>query len=96
MHVISRKKLREYWTTHPELEGPLRAWIEVAEHAEWRRFHDVRASIKEADQVGKFTVFNILGNCYRLVCVIHYNRGKVYVRHVLSHAEYDRGLWKRD
>ena len=25
---------------------------------------------------------------------IHYNRGKVYIRHILTHAEYDRGAWK--
>ena len=26
---------------------------------------------------------------------VHFNTGKVFVRHVLSHAEYDRGQWKR-
>jgi mRNA interferase HigB len=28
--------------------------------------------------------------------VIHYNRKRVYVRHVLTHKEYDRGQWKND
>jgi hypothetical protein len=46
--------------------------------------------------VDKFTVFDILGNRYRLICVIHYNRGKVLIRHVLSLAEYDCGRWKRE
>jgi mRNA interferase HigB len=96
MHVISRKKLREVWTLNPELEKPLRAWIKVAEEEKWRRFSDVRATLTRTDQVDKFTVFDILGNRYRLICVIHYNRGKVYIRHVLSHAEYDRGRWKRE
>lgn len=94
MQVISRKKLREAWTAIPELEKPLRAWSRVAEHAKWRRFSDVRATIKHADQVGKFTVFNILGSRYRLICAIHFNQGRVYIRHILTHAEYDRGLWK--
>jgi HTH-type transcriptional regulator/antitoxin HigA len=44
----------------------------------------------------KFCVFDIPGNRYRLICAIHYNRGRVYVRHVLSHAEYDRGRWKQE
>ena len=26
---------------------------------------------------------------------MHFNAGKVFVRHELSHAEYDRGVWKR-
>jgi mRNA interferase HigB len=96
MHLISRKKLREVWAVDRELEEPLRAWIRIVEGAEWRRFGDVRATINSADQVDRFTVFNILGNRFRLICVIHYNRGKVYIRHVLSHAEYDRGGWKRE
>jgi mRNA interferase HigB len=31
-----------------------------------------------------------------LITSIHFNRGKVYIRHVLTHAEYDRGDWKND
>jgi mRNA interferase HigB len=96
MHLISRKLLRESWVGDRELERPLRAWIKVVEGAKWQRFSDVRATIRHADQVGRFTVFNILGNRFRLICVIHYNRGKVYVRQLLSHAEYDRGDWNRD
>jgi mRNA interferase HigB len=40
--------------------------------------------------------FNIGGNKYRLITAIHYNRKRVYVRHVLTHKEYDRGQWKND
>jgi mRNA interferase HigB len=96
MHLISRKKLREVWGVDRELEKPLRAWIKVAGSAKWRRFSDVRATIKHADQVDRFTVFNILGNRFRLICVIHYDRSRVFIRHVLSHAEYDRGARKRE
>jgi len=94
MHVISLKKLREFWRTHPDAETPLRGWHRVAEHAAWRRFSDVRATYAKADQVGRCTVFNIGGGKYRLIAVIHFNRGRVYVRSVLTHAEYDRGAWK--
>lgn len=96
MHVISRKKLRQFWEEHPDAEGPLRAWFKIAREAEWETFTDVRAVFPHADQVERFTVFNIGGNKYRLIAVIHYNRGKVYVRHVLTHKEYDRGNWKND
>ena len=40
------------------------------------------------DQVGKFAVFNIAGNKYRLIVVIAYDRQRCYVRHVLTHKEY--------
>ena len=66
----------------------------MAEQSTWETFADVRAHAPSADRVGKFTVFNIGGNKYRLIVDIHFNREKVYVRHVLTHAEYDAGDWK--
>jgi mRNA interferase HigB len=95
MHVITEKKLRGFWASHADAETALRAWHREAEWADWTKFADVRERFPSADLVGRFTVFNVGGNKYRLVAAIHYNRGKVYVRHVLTHAEYDKGGWKR-
>jgi len=96
MHVISQKKLRDFWNKLPDAKEPLRAWHRVAEHSTWGTFADVREVYAHADQVGRCTVLNIGGNRFRLVVVIHFNRQKVYVRHVLTHKEYDRGNWKED
>lgn len=57
-------------------------------------FAELKRVYGSADKVGKFTVFDISGNKYRLVVAIHYNRKKVYIRHVLTHAEYDQDKWK--
>ena len=46
--------------------------------------------------MGNCTVFNIGGNKYRLIGVIDYEGHKVFMRSVLTHAEYDKGDWKRD
>ena len=96
MHIISEKKLRDFWERWPEAGLPLRAWHRTAEQATWDCFADVRGVYAHADQVGRCTVFNIAGNKFRLVVVIHFNRGKVYIRHVMTHEEYDRGTWKGD
>jgi mRNA interferase HigB len=96
MHVISKKKLRAFWEKHAKARSPLEAWYQVAKHAEWESFADVRKVFKVADSVGRFVVFDIGGNNYRLIAVIHYNRGKLFVRHVLTHAEYAEGKWKDD
>lgn len=95
MHLIAEAPLRLFWTHHPDAEAPLRAWIKVVKLADWQQFSDVRATFASADQVGQFTVFNIGGNKYRLIAAIHFNRGKLYLRHILTHAEYDRGVWKK-
>jgi mRNA interferase HigB len=52
-----------------------------------------RETFPAADQVGKLTVFNIGGNKVRLIAAIHYNRRKIYIRAVLTHAEYDEQRW---
>jgi mRNA interferase HigB len=57
---------------------------------------DVREVYPHADQVGRCTIFNIGGNKFRLVVVIHFNRGKLFVRQVLTHEQYDDEKWKED
>jgi len=57
-------------------------------------FAQLREIFPQADQVGKFTVFNIGGNKVRLIAAMHYNRNRLYIRHVLTHPEYDSGEWK--
>ncbi len=94
MHVISKKRLREFWGKHPDARTALLSWHRVAQKADWGNFAAVRGVYASADQVGRFTVFNIGGNKYRLVAEINYARRKVFVRHVLTHAAYDAGAWK--
>lgn len=95
-HIITKQRLREFWEAHPEAEGQLKAWLKIARVASWEKFADVREIYASADQVGKYTVFNIGGNKFRLIVHIHFDRGKVYIHEVLTHADYDRGDWKDD
>ena len=95
MHVISKRPLRQFGKLHPDAEQPLGRWFKNVKAADWRSFGDVRKVYGSADQVGRFTIFNVGGNKYRLITAIHFNRRKVYVRHVLTHVEYDRGDWKK-
>ena len=48
-----------------------------------------------ADLVGRRTVFNIAGNKYRLIARVNYQSQRVFVLHLLTHAEYDKGAWKQ-
>ena len=95
MHVISRKALRDFWRKHPDAETALRRWADIVETGQFESFEELRAAFPSADKVGDLIVFNIGGNKYRLIASIHFNRGKVYIRHVLTHPEYDRGAWKQ-
>ena len=94
MHVISRKKLLEAAARHPELAQPLDAWYRVAKIATWKSLVEVRRVFPSADSVGGFTVFNIKGNSYRLITEINYQTGRIFLRDVLTHADYSKAGWK--
>jgi mRNA interferase HigB len=94
LHIISRKKLTQAVAKHGDLGEPLDVWYRIAKRADWRNPIDVRQVFPAADAVGKFTVFNIKGNSYRLITEINYQTGRVFLRHVLTHAEYSKGGWK--
>ena len=89
MHVISLKILREFWRKHPEAEQPLRHWHSVAEHSRFADFAHLRESFGSADYVAPYTVFDVGGNNYRVVVIVRYREGKLFVRWVMTHREYD-------
>jgi mRNA interferase HigB len=95
MHIISRKALQLFWQRYPDSETPLLRWFRIIEQNHFRNFDEVRATFPSADMVGDLIVFNIGGNKYRLVTSVHFNRDKVYIRHVLTHQEYDKENWKK-
>ena len=94
MHVISRKRLNEFADAHPDASRSLAHWFGLMKRGLFSNFIELRDTFPSADQVGKLTVFNIAGNKVRLIAAIHYNRQKVYIRAVLTHAEYDEQRWK--
>lgn len=95
MHVITRRALVDFWIRHPDSREALARWHKIVEKSVYQSFAELRLTFPAADQVGQYTVFNIGGNKYRLIASIHYDRGRVYIRHVLTHEEYNRGLWKK-
>jgi mRNA interferase HigB len=95
MHVLAKPALVEFWTKHPDARAPLQAWFRTMESGNYANFIALKATFASADQVDGLTVFNVGGNKIRLIAVIHFNRGKVFIRAVLTHADYDRGGWKR-
>ena len=94
VHIITRKRLREFSTRHRGAAEALGIWYSIMSKTDFATFAELKRVFGSADKVGKFTVFDIGGNKYRLIAAIHYNRKKVYIRHVLTHAEYNRDEWK--
>ena len=95
MRIVSRKAIREATAKHPEWGASLNAWYKIARNADWANFTDVRNSWRRSDVAGQFVVFDISHNKCRLIVTIKYRWRMVYIRHILSHAEYDEKEWLR-
>jgi mRNA interferase HigB len=91
VRIITESRLTAFWKDHPPAEAALRSWRGIMRRAEFESPHQVKAQFPSVDFLGDgVTVFNIGGNRYRLVVVMRYDHQVVYIRHVLTHAEYDR------
>ena len=96
MHVISYKRLRQFYRDHADAQTPLDNWYKLATQATWQNLINVQNLFPTAEAVENFTVFNIRGNRYRLIVSIDYERQLIYVKCILTHAEYDKEQWKND
>lgn len=93
MRVVSHRKLKEFYETpgYEDARVALERWYDVAEKAEWHNFSDIKTDFSAVDNVGnQHYVFNIRGNRYRLVVVIKFVMGYIYIRFVGTHEEYDK------
>jgi mRNA interferase HigB len=70
------------------------AWYRVAKSADWTSFVAVQQDLPRADLVDRKLVFDICGNRFRLIVSPVFSGRRLYVKDLLTHAEYDRGLWK--
>lgn len=69
----------------------LERWFDIAEEAEWENFQDIREDFPATDYVGNQRyVFNIKGNNYRLVVVVKFTIGHIFIRFVGTHKEYEK------
>ena len=94
MRVITNRRLIEFAARYPAAGEPLQAWRRVMESRAFGGFADLRQSFGSVDKVGDLTVFDIGGNKFRLIVFIHFGQQIAYIKHVLTHAEYDRNAWR--
>ncbi|MBV5297384.1 MAG: type II toxin-antitoxin system HigB family toxin [Rhodoferax sp.] len=94
MHIISHLKIIQAQALYPDCNSALDQWYRLTKRASWCHFGDVKACFSAADKVGDKFVFDVGGNKLRLIAAIHFNTGRVFIRAVLTHKQYDKGDWK--
>jgi mRNA interferase HigB len=91
VRVITESRLTNFWKRYPDAEVPLKAWRALVRKKQYKKPNEVKQDFGTADHLGgNVTVFNIGGNKYRLVVSMRYDMQHVYIRHVVTHREYDR------
>ena len=91
MVVITFKKIREYALENASAKVALFHWYNVIEKSDWASIADIKKQFPSVDYVGNDRyVFNIKGNHYRIIIIIHFDIRTVYVRFIGTHAEYDK------
>ena len=93
MRIVSHRKLKEFYETpgREDARVALERWYHIASAAQWRTLGEMKADFPSVDYVGNQRyVFNIRGNKYRLVVVVKFVMGCVFVRFVGTHVEYDK------
>jgi len=90
MVIITKGAIHEFSKRQPRATQPLNDWFDKTQDADWKDFKDVKSTFNSVDFIGNDRfVFNIGGNNYRLVGMIHFTIRTVYIRAILTHREYD-------
>ena len=91
MVIITRKKIQDYGKANANTIDALNDWYIRTAEADWSNFNQLRRDFPSCDYVGNDRfVFNIKGNRYRLIVIVHFDVRTVYVRFIGTHAEYDK------
>jgi mRNA interferase HigB len=90
MHVITERRLREFWKKHAKAKEPMKVWLRLMRSSRLGSTHEVKELFGQTDFLGDgLAVFDIGGNKYRIVARILYPVGRVLILGVFDHKGYD-------
>lgn len=91
MVVITKKKLIEFYNQEPKAKEPLLRWYNETEICDWSNLNGIKQTFNTVDYVGNDRyVFDIAGNKYRIVAMIHFSTRTLYIKFVGTHKQYDK------
>ncbi len=91
MVIITKTKIINFYETDSKAKEPLLRWYNEVLLSDWQDFHNIKQTFNSVDSVGNERfVFNIAGNKYRIVAMIHFSKRTLYIRFVGTHKEYDK------
>lgn len=93
MKIIKRDLLDKFAQKHARARSSIAQWVTNVKAARWSNLAEVKQTYGSADQTNTgFVIFNIGGNTFRIITRINFEQQQVFIRDVMTHAEYDK--WK--
>ena len=91
MIIISSKIIRAFINDYPEAATGLNRWYFLMESGDFSDFSKLKQRFNGCDSVGNDRfVFNISGNRYRLIAMVHFSKRTVYIRFIGTHQQYNK------
>ena len=91
MTISGKQIIDSFVLKHAQSRNPFTRWKSEIEKVFPTNHNELKQSFPSADLVGnKRYVFNIGGNNYRLVAVVMFVEGMIFVRWCGTHAEYSK------
>lgn len=93
MHIISKRPFNEAAKKYPNQRDALMALYRVLRKANFSSPDEMRNLIPSLDNFkyrDKWWVIDVAGNNLRLIAFIEFRQNRMYVKHIVTHAEYDK------
>ena len=91
MIITNPDTLVRFARRQPESRNALYGWASRVGSARWRTPHDAIALHSGTRNIGRNRlVFKIKGNQFRLIAHVNYETGRIIIRFIGTHAQYDR------
>lgn len=97
MHVISKRPFNEAAKAYPNQRQALEDLYRVLRKSEFASPEEMRRVFPSLDNFkhkDKWWVLDVGGNHLRIIAFIQFVQKRMYVKHILTHAEYDK-VWSR-
>lgn len=93
MHVISRKPFKEAIEKYPKQAKAIEETYKILRNGEFKSpdaLRNVFPTLDNFKHKDKWWIIDIGGNHLRLMAFIEFRDNRMYVKHMATHAEYDK------
>ena len=92
MNIYNKSSIIGFYKKHGNAKTPLEIWYEDVESRKWKNPNHIKRDFGGNVSILKNSrvVFDIKENDYRIIAVINYENGWLFIKFIGTHAEYDK------